>query len=113
MKNLSMIIVLGVLFLGLAAFSLTADASEVYSAPVVAEVQAAPSGAAVTYVRPAPRVVVATPRVYVAVPRPVLAVETRTPVYQIVEQPRPPVVRGVFRDRIVFPRRPSVSVEVR
>ena len=39
-------------------------------------------------------------------------VEKRPAAYRIVEQPRDPyVVRGPFKDRVVFPKRPLVTVE--
>ena len=45
-------------------------------------------------------------------PPPIVEVERRQAAYKIVEEPRPPfVLRGLFKDRVVFPRRPLVSVE--
>ena len=68
-------------------------------APVVA----APVG--YRYARPywvAPRVRVATPAV---------TVEVAKPAYSIVEQPATPrIIQGLFRDRVVLPRRGTVSI---
>ena len=48
-----------------------------------------------------------------SVPLPAVAeIETRQPMYRIVEQQREPrILSGLFRDRVVFPRRPALSIE--
>jgi hypothetical protein len=47
-----------------------------------------------------------------APPAVIAEVERRPAFYRIVEQPRDPyVVRGPFKDRVVFPKRPLITIE--
>ena len=57
-----------------------------------------------------PRVVYSAPAVAVAAVPDVTVVQAR-PAYQVAVAPAAPIaVSGFFRDRIVFPRRPALSV---
>jgi hypothetical protein len=81
---------------------------------------------------PAPKVIVADGGEYIVEPMPlahakpvrhralmrqvppavIVEVERRPAAYRIVEQPRDPyVVRGPFKDRVVFPKRPLITIE--